>query len=46
MNIIRQRIADYQRINHTADVCAQQYHWLREYVFEHPEARVILGAID
>lgn len=29
-----------------ADVCAQQYHWLREYVFEHPEARGILGAID
>ena len=29
-----------------ADVCAQQYHWLREYVFEHPEAQAILGAID
>lgn len=29
-----------------ADVCAQQYHWLREYMLEHPEAKEILGAID
>lgn len=29
-----------------AEVCAQQYHWLREYMLEHSEARGILGAID
>jgi hypothetical protein len=29
-----------------AEVCADQYHRLREYVFEHPEATVIVRAID
>jgi len=30
-----------------AQICAQQYHWLREYmVLEHEEANAILGAID
>lgn len=29
-----------------ADVCAQHYHWLREFMFEHAEARDILRAID
>ncbi len=29
-----------------ADTCAQHYHWLREYMFEHAEARDILRAID
>jgi hypothetical protein len=29
-----------------AETCAQQYHWLREYMFEHSEARGILAAID
>jgi hypothetical protein len=29
-----------------ADTCGQQYHWLREYMFEHAEARDILRAID
>jgi len=30
-----------------AQICAQQYHWLREYmVLEHEEANGILGAID
>ena len=28
------------------ETCAQHYHWLREYMFEHPEAREILRAID
>jgi hypothetical protein len=27
-------------------VCAQHYHWLRAYMFEHPEVASILGAID
>ena len=27
-------------------VCACHYHRLREYMFEHPEVRAILGAID
>ena len=29
-----------------AETCAQQYHWLREYMLEHFEVRGILGAID
>jgi len=29
-----------------AEVCAEQYHLLRAYVFEHPEAEAILRAID
>lgn len=29
-----------------AQVCAEQYHWLREYIFVHPEVRGILRAID
>ena len=27
-------------------LCAQHYHWLRAYMFEHPEVAAILGAID
>jgi len=29
-----------------AQTCAQQYHWLREYMLRHKEANTILGAID
>jgi hypothetical protein len=29
-----------------ADKCAQQYHLLRDFMFEHPEAKAILKAID
>jgi hypothetical protein len=29
-----------------ARVCARHYHRLREYMFEHPEVRAILGATD
>ena len=29
-----------------AEKCAQQYHLLREFMFEHPEAKTILRAID
>ena len=29
-----------------AETCAQQYHWLREYMFGHAEAWAILSAID
>lgn len=29
-----------------AKTCAQQYHGLRDYMLEHPEANAILGAID
>ena len=28
------------------ETCAQQYHWLRDYMLDHPEAEAILGAID
>ena len=28
------------------ETCARQYHWLRDYMLEHPEAAAILGAID
>lgn len=29
-----------------AQICAQQYHWLRDYLMMHAEVRAILGAID
>ncbi len=29
-----------------AETCAEHYHWLREYMFGHPEVRAILKAID
>lgn len=29
-----------------AAICAQQYHWLRDFMMEHAEVRAILGAID
>lgn len=29
-----------------ADVCATQYHFAREFMFQHPEAKSILRAID
>lgn len=29
-----------------AATCAQQYHWLRDFMMEHAEVRAILGAID
>ena len=29
-----------------AEICANHYHWLREFMLEHAEARNILSAID
>jgi hypothetical protein len=29
-----------------SEVCARQYHLLREYMFEHAEVRAILAAVD
>ena len=29
-----------------ADVCGEQFHLVREYLFEHPECKAILSAID
>ncbi|NOS98752.1 MAG: antirestriction protein [Methylotenera sp.] len=29
-----------------AEICANHYHWLREFMLEHAEASGILGAID
>ena len=29
-----------------AELCANHYHWLREYMLEHNEAKAILSAID
>ncbi len=29
-----------------AETCAEQYHLLREYMFEHEEVQAILGAVD
>ena len=29
-----------------ADICSNHYHWLREYMLEHNEARAILSAVD
>jgi hypothetical protein len=28
------------------DTCAQHYHWLREFAFDHDESRGIFSAID
>ena len=28
------------------ETCAQHYHWLRDYMLDHPEVAAILGAID
>lgn len=28
------------------EICAQQYHWLREYMLEHAESGIILQAVD
>ncbi|HQY22933.1 MAG TPA: antirestriction protein [Gammaproteobacteria bacterium] len=32
--------------NAFTDTCARQYHWLRDYMLGHAEAREILGAVD
>ncbi len=32
--------------NRFTQTCAKQYHVVRDYMLEHPEAREILGAID
>ena len=32
--------------DHLAEICAEQYHLLREHMLDHGEARAILGAID
>lgn len=29
-----------------AEICTRQYHWLRDFMLEHEEARVILQAVD
>ena len=29
-----------------ADICNDQYYWLKDYALEHPEMEAILGAID
>ena len=29
-----------------ADICFDHYHWLRDFMFVHPEVEVILGATD
>lgn len=29
-----------------AAICAQQYHWLRDFMMQHTDVRAILGAID
>jgi hypothetical protein len=29
-----------------ADICFDHYHWLREYMMEHPEVQAILAATD
>lgn len=36
----------FSDIPELAETCAEQYHLLREFIFEHPEAKEILGAID
>jgi len=29
-----------------ADICNDQYYWLRDFMFEHPEVGAILSATD
>jgi hypothetical protein len=36
----------FSRHSWLAETCARQYHLLRDYMLEHPEAGAILGAID
>ena len=36
----------FSRNTEFAQTCAQQYHWLREYMLEHAEAGIVLRAID
>lgn len=36
----------FSDIDGFAETCARQYHWLREYMLDHPEAQSILAAID
>jgi len=36
----------FSRNSELSEVCAEQYHLLRELIFEHPEAEAILRAID
>lgn len=32
--------------NSLGEICAEHYHWLREYALDHKEARAIFAAID
>ena len=36
----------FSEVQGFAEVCAEQYHLLRDFMFEHGEAEAILGAID
>jgi hypothetical protein len=36
----------FSRNEEFGKICASHYHWLRAYMFEHPEVTGILGAID
>ncbi|WP_319586759.1 antirestriction protein [uncultured Desulfobulbus sp.] len=36
----------FSGISRLVEVCSEQYHLLREYMFEHPEVAAILRAID
>ena len=36
----------FSRDESFAEICARQYHWLRDYMLDHTEARAILRAID
>jgi hypothetical protein len=36
----------FSEIPELAETCAEHYHLLREYIFEHEEVAAILGAID
>lgn len=36
----------FSSVSRLVEVCSEQYHLLREYIFEHPEVEAILRAID
>ena len=39
-------LATFTQVGHLLDVCAEQFHLLRDYAIKHPEANEVFQAID
>jgi len=39
-------LATFTQVGHLLDVCAEQFHLLRDYAIQHPEASDVFQAID